>query len=107
MVRSFLLYSFMFFAIVQSIPGSMQAVADHIIEPILIQTEMLVADVDIDVQCCDENNQKDATPCKSDCSAILQTTVLVPVTGVKSYEQEAYLVVAKTLTMPDLRPPII
>lgn len=106
MVRKILIFTFMFFAIVQSIPGSMQAVADHIIEPVLIEADLVVADADLDVQCCDENNKKDATPCKSDCSAILNTNVMVSQNTSSKFETVPVLIVVRTLIRPDLRPPI-
>lgn len=96
----------MFFAIVQSIPGSMQAVADHIIEPVLIEVELVVAENELDVQCCDENNKKDATPCKSDCSAILNYTVMTSHNTGILFENAPTHIVMQTLIWPDLRPPI-
>ncbi len=106
MARSFLIYTFMFFAIVQSIPGSMQAVADHIIEPVLIEAELVVAEHELDVQCCDENNKKDATPCKSDCSAILNSNFVTAHSAGMLFETAPIHIVARTLVRQDLRPPI-
>ena len=106
MVRKFLIFTFMFFAIVQSIPGSMQAVADHIIEPVLIEAELVVSEADLDVQCCDENNKKDATQCKSDCSAILNTSIIASHSSGMLFEDSPTRVVLQMPIRPDLRPPI-
>lgn len=106
MLRSFLIYTFMFFAIVQSIPGSMQAVADHVIEPLLIQAELVIVDNELDVQCCDENNKKDATPCKSDCSAILNSNILAAHKTGFLFDNAPTHNVVKTFVRQDLRPPI-
>lgn len=96
----------MLFAIVQSIPGSMQAVSDQIIEPILIKAELVIADNELDVQCCDENNKKDATPCKSDCSAIIHTNILAAYKTGFLFDHAAMHNVVKTFVRQDLRPPI-
>lgn len=106
MARSFVIYCFMFFAIVQGIPGSMQAVADHLIEPMLIQSELLIVDAELDVKCCDENNKKDATPCFSDYSAILGTIALSQHDSGALFERDAHSVLARLPSLPDLRPPI-
>lgn len=105
MARSFVIYCFMFFVIVQGIPGSMQAVADHMIEPMLVQTELLIIDAEHDVKCCDENNKKDATPCV-DYSAILSTIALSQHESGALFETDAQRVLARLPSIPALRPPI-
>lgn len=84
----------------------MQAFADHVIEPTLIEVGLADADQVVGVQCCEENNFQDANTCKSDCRLVLLSAVHVPQSVKKNFAIFQMKEQAKSQSPPSFRPPI-
>lgn len=106
MARLVLTFSLLFFMVIQSIPGSMQAFADHVIEPVLIQTGLASADQVADVHCCDKNNFQEANTCKGDCRLVLLSAIHVPKSVKKNFALVQMTEQVKSQSPPSFRPPI-
>ncbi|MEW7009386.1 hypothetical protein [Lentilitoribacter sp. EG35] len=106
MARSILTFCLLFFITIQSIPGSMQAFADHVIEPTLIEVGLADTDHIPDVQCCEENNFQDANTCKSDCRLVPLSSIHVPQSVKKNFTIFQMTEQVKSQSPPNFRPPI-
>lgn len=106
MVRSILTFCLLFFITIQSIPGSMQAFADHVIEPTLVEVGLVDAEQAVDVLCCENNNSQDAKMCKSDCRLVLLSAIHTPLSVKKNFDIVQMTDQARSQSPPSFRPPI-
>lgn len=106
MARSFLVFSLLFFITIQSIPGSMRAFADHVLEPTLIEVGLVSSDRADDAQCCEDNNIQKVKTCKSDCRLVLLSMLQVPQSVKKNFDIVQMTEQVKSQSPPSFRPPI-